>query len=213
MPFKANAERRHRIPKQQLRATNWAEYDAALRGRGSLTVWFTDAATAASKAEPRTTRGGQRRYSALAISTAPTLRTVFRLTLRQTEGLIGSIIALLGFDLPVPGHTTLSRRAETFGGAGALVGHPTHTSDPRQHEPAAMWPRRVAGPEAREQDAPAVAQAAHRRGCQHGADRRAHPDDERRRCCLAVQASVRANHELNRLIHRRWRLRPGRRLL
>ncbi|MFC7737940.1 IS5 family transposase [Roseomonas sp. GCM10028921] len=114
MPFKANADRRHRIPKQRFRATNWAEYDAALRGRGSLTVWFTDAAIAAWKAEPRTTRGGQRRYSAQAITTALTLRTVFRLALRQTEGLIGSIIALLGLDLAVPDHSTLSRRAETL---------------------------------------------------------------------------------------------------
>ncbi|MFC0387934.1 IS5 family transposase [Muricoccus vinaceus] len=114
MPFKANADRRHRIPKQQFRATNWAEYDAALRGRGSLTVWFTDAAIAAWKAEPRTTRGGQRRYSALAITTALTLRTVFRLALRQTEGLIGSIIALLGLDLAVPDHSTMCRRAETL---------------------------------------------------------------------------------------------------
>ena len=46
MPFKADAARRHRIPKQQHRVTNWADYDAALRQRGSLTVWFTDDATA-----------------------------------------------------------------------------------------------------------------------------------------------------------------------
>jgi hypothetical protein len=93
---------------------NSAAYDAALRQRGSLTVWFTDAAIAAWKAEPPTTRGGQRRYSELAIATALTLRAVFRLALRQTEGLIGSIIALLGLDLAVPDHTTLSRRAETL---------------------------------------------------------------------------------------------------
>ncbi len=41
MPFKANADRWHRIPKQRQKVTNWAEYDAGLRGRGSLTVWFT----------------------------------------------------------------------------------------------------------------------------------------------------------------------------
>ena len=93
---------------------NSAAYDASLRQRGSLTVWFTDTAIAAWKAEPRTTRGGQSRYSALAIATALTLRTVFRLALRQTEGLIGSIIALLGLDLAVPDHTTLSRRAENL---------------------------------------------------------------------------------------------------
>jgi hypothetical protein len=114
LPFKANAKRRHRIPKPRFRATHWAQYDAALRGRGSLTVWFTDTAIAAWKAEPRTTRGGQPRYSELAIATALTLRSVFRLTLRQTEGLIGSIISLLGLGLPVPDHTTLSRRAETL---------------------------------------------------------------------------------------------------
>jgi len=114
MPFKANADRRHHIPKQRRRVTNWAEYDAALRQRGSLTVWFTEEAVAAWEAEPRTTPGGQPHYSSLAITTALTLKAVFRLALRQTEGLIGSVIRLLGLDLSVPDHTTLSRRAETL---------------------------------------------------------------------------------------------------
>ncbi len=73
MSFKANADRRHRIPKQRRRITNWAEYDAALRQRGSLTAWFTEAAIAAWHAEPRTTPGGQPHYSSLAIATALTL--------------------------------------------------------------------------------------------------------------------------------------------
>jgi hypothetical protein len=90
MPFKANADRRHHIPAQQHRVKNWAEYDAGLRARGSLTVWFTAEAIEAWRAAPRTTRGGQPCYSALAITTALTLRAVFRLPLRQTEGLIGS---------------------------------------------------------------------------------------------------------------------------
>src|SRR3954463_4888861 len=114
VPFKANAARRHRIPRQRHRVTNWAEYDAALRQRGSLTVWFTDEAVAARRAEPRTSRGGQPWYSSLAILTALTLRAVFRLGLRQTEGLIGSVLRLLGLDLAVPDHTTLSRRAGTL---------------------------------------------------------------------------------------------------
>jgi hypothetical protein len=114
VPFKANAERRHHIPKQRHRVTNWAAYDAGLRQRGSLTVWFTEEAISAWQAEPRTTRGGQPHYSALAITTALTLRAVFRLALRQTEGLIGSILHLLGLDLAVPDHTTLSRRAEAL---------------------------------------------------------------------------------------------------
>ena len=94
--------------------TNWPTYEAGLRARGSLAVWFTPEAIAAWRAEARTTRGGQPRYSALAITTALTLRAVFRLALRQTEGLISSILALLGLDLAVPDHSTLSRRAETL---------------------------------------------------------------------------------------------------
>src|SRR3954454_4438744 len=114
VPFKLNQHRRHHIPRQQRKVTNWPAYDASLRQRGSLTVWFTDEAIAAWKAEPRTTRGGQPWYSELAILTALTLRAVFRLAFRQTEGLIGSLMRLLGLDLPVPDHTTLSRRAATL---------------------------------------------------------------------------------------------------
>src|SRR3954466_11726418 len=115
VPFEANAARRHRIPRQRHRGTHWAAYDAPLRQRGSLTVWFTEEAVAAWRAEPRTTPGGQPWYSPLAILTALTLRAVFRLGLRQTEGLVGSILRLLGLELAVPDHTTLSRRAATLG--------------------------------------------------------------------------------------------------
>ena len=114
MPFKLNHDRRRHILRQKHRVTNSASYDAALRQRGSLTVWFTDEAVEGWRAEPRTTPGGQPWYSPLAILTALTLRSVFRLALRQTEGLIGSIIGLLGLELRVPDHSTLSRRARTL---------------------------------------------------------------------------------------------------
>src|SRR3954451_728472 len=114
MPFKLNQAGRHHIPRQRHKVTNWPAYDASLRQRGSLTVWVTDEAITAWKAEPRTTRGGQPWYSELAILTALTLRAVFRLALRQTEGLIGSVIHLLGLDLASPDHTTLSLRAATL---------------------------------------------------------------------------------------------------
>ena len=126
MPFKLNQDCRHHIPRQQHKGTNWPAYDVSLRQRGSLTMWFTDAAIVAWAAEPRTTRGGQSRYSPLAILTALTIRAVFRLAYRQAESLLGSIVGLLGLDLRVPDHTTLSRRAATLGvprpgnaGAGA----------------------------------------------------------------------------------------------
>jgi len=114
LPFKLNQDRRHHIPKQKHKLKNWRAYDASLRQRGSLTVWFTDEAIEGWRAEPRTTPGGQPWYSPLAILTALTLRAVFRLALRQTEGLIGSVIGLLGLALSVPDHSTLSRRAETL---------------------------------------------------------------------------------------------------
>src|SRR5215203_4569874 len=114
LPFTLNQAGRRHIPRQQRKVTNWPAYDASLRQRGSLTVWFTDEAIAAWRAEPRTTRGGQPWYSPLAILTALTLRAVFRLALRQTEGLIGSVIHLLGLDLASPDHTTLGRRAVTL---------------------------------------------------------------------------------------------------
>ena len=114
LPFKLNQHRCYRFSKQKHKVMNWHEYDASLRQRGSVTVWFTDEAIKAWRAEPRTTPGGQPWYSPLAILTALTLRAVFRLALRQTEGLIGSVIGLLGLDLAAPDHSTLSRRAETL---------------------------------------------------------------------------------------------------
>jgi Transposase DDE domain len=80
MPFKANAAGRHHILRQRQRVTNWSQYDAALRQRGSLTIWVTEEAIAAWQAEPRTTRGGQPQYAPLAITTALTLRAVFRVS-------------------------------------------------------------------------------------------------------------------------------------
>ena len=150
MPFKTNAARRHRIPKQQHRVTNWAEYDAALRQRGSLTVWFSQEAIAAWRAEPRTTPGGQPHYSALAIRTALTLRAVFRLALRQTEGLIR-------LDPRTPESGSGRARSLNPEPAGRNPGGTKAMSELRracspaggQHRPASVRTRRVADREAR----------------------------------------------------------------
>jgi hypothetical protein len=73
-------------PETAAQSDELGRLDIALRECGGLTVWFTEAAIAAWKAERRATRGGQPRYSALAITTALTLRAVFRLALHQTKG-------------------------------------------------------------------------------------------------------------------------------
>ena len=132
MPFRLNQNRRCHIPRTPRRVTNCPAYDASLRQRGSLTMWFTDTAITGWAAAPRTTRGGQPWYSPLAILTALTLRAVFCLAYRQAEGLLGSIVGLLGLSLRVPDHTTLSRRAATLevprpGNTGAgSDGEPMH---------------------------------------------------------------------------------------
>ena len=59
MPFKHHLSGRRHIPRQRHRVTNWRDYDAALRNRGSLTVWFSEEALAVWKALPRKTPGGQ----------------------------------------------------------------------------------------------------------------------------------------------------------
>jgi len=114
MPFKHNAARRHRLGKMKFKVANWAEYEAGLRRRGSLTLWMTTEALSSWQAAKRTTRGGQPRYSDLAIETALTVGLVFGLRLRQTEGLLTSVLELMGLDLTMPDHTTLSRRARTW---------------------------------------------------------------------------------------------------
>ncbi|MCW2239649.1 transposase [Azospirillum canadense] len=86
MPFKHHAAHRHQLPRAKYRMTNWAAYEASLRQRGSLTIWFNEDALQACRAAPRATRGGHPRYSAAAIETALTLRAPFHFAFRQTEG-------------------------------------------------------------------------------------------------------------------------------
>nr|AFV27405.1 Transposase [Vibrio coralliilyticus] len=106
-----NSSRRHHIRKMKFKVTNWSEYEAGLCQRGSLTLWMTPEALSSWQAPKRTTRGGQPRYSDLAIETALMLGLVFGLRLRQTEGLRTSVLKLTGLGLAVPDHSTLSRRA------------------------------------------------------------------------------------------------------
>src|SRR3954449_5339557 len=114
LPFKLNQTRRRHVPRRTHKVTNRPAYEASLRRRGSLTVWFSAEAIEGWAAAPRTTPGGQPWYSALAILTALTPRAVFRLAYRQAEGLLGSVVGLLGLALRVPDHTTSSRRAATL---------------------------------------------------------------------------------------------------
>ena len=89
---------------------NWSSYDRALVRRGDVTLWLAPEAIAAWEPGRVGTRGGQLRYSDLAIETTLTLRLLFHLPLRQAEGFLHSLLELMGIELSAPDHTTLSRR-------------------------------------------------------------------------------------------------------
>jgi hypothetical protein len=113
MPLKFNNNRSKRL-RAQYRIWNWPQYDAGLRRRGDLTLWLDEAAMAGWQAPRRATPGGQACYSDLVIELVLMLRLVFHLALRQAEGFVGSVFRMLGLDLSIPDHTTLSRRGRDF---------------------------------------------------------------------------------------------------
>ena len=87
---------------------NWPAYEASLRRRGSLTLWIEDSALEHWQS---CGKGGQARYTDAAIQTSLMVRTAFKLPLRQTEGLMASILTLMDLTISAPDHTTVSRRA------------------------------------------------------------------------------------------------------
>nr|ALU64620.1 Aldehyde dehydrogenase B [Rhizobium leguminosarum bv. viciae] len=113
-----------------LRRRSSGEYETGLRRRGSLTLWLTPEALSKWYAPRRKTRGGQHRYSDLAIETTLTLGMVFGLRLRQAEGLVESVLQLMGLALAVPDHTTLSRRAGAWRSAGKRPGNQVPPAGP-----------------------------------------------------------------------------------
>ncbi len=108
------SSRVHPTYKTKYRVTNWPEYDQALVNRGDLTLWITPEAIKAWNAIATGHRGAPRKYSDLAIETALTVRLLFHLPLRQTEGFLRSLFDLMGLGLDVPDHTTLSRRGASL---------------------------------------------------------------------------------------------------
>ena len=98
--------------KKKYRVGNWPDYDRALVQRGDVTLWLAPHAIATWETAGVGKRGGQLQYSDVAIETALTLRLLFHLPLRQTEGFLRSIFGMLGLDLSAPDHTTLSRRGQ-----------------------------------------------------------------------------------------------------
>ena len=104
----------YKYAKSQYRVGNWPEYETGLRRRGDLTVWLSDEVLDAWREAPSGKPGGQRTYADIAIEAALTIRMVFHLPLRQTEGFLRCLAELLEIDLPIPDHTTLLRRLKSL---------------------------------------------------------------------------------------------------
>lgn len=104
---------------------NWSSYNAALRRRGSLSVWFDPDMVWVPP--PSGKRGRRHSFSDAAIQTCLTMKVLFGLPLRQTTGFVESLLRLVGLDWAVPDFSTLCRRQRTLnvslpyrGGTGPL---------------------------------------------------------------------------------------------
>ena len=119
--------------KTKYHVRNWASYERALVHRGDVTVWLSPAAIAAWEPDGGGRRGGQRKYSDVAIETVLALRRIFHLPLRQAEGFLTSLFRLMGLALPSPDHTTLSRRGQPL----------DVTLRPPPHDPQSASPKNI----------------------------------------------------------------------
>ncbi|MDZ8258969.1 IS5 family transposase [Nostoc sp. ChiQUE01b] len=97
--------------KAQYKVKNWNAYDAALKQRGSITFWVNEEVIEQWRNQQKTGRkGASNYYSDVAIATMGTIQSVFHLPGRQAEGFLESLFMLMGIELAVPDHSTLSRR-------------------------------------------------------------------------------------------------------
>lgn len=109
-----NQKPRTNNKKTTYRLRNWSQYNQALVRRGSLTVWFSEDVLDQWYYEGPKQRGAQFTYTDLVIETALTLKAVFRLGFRQSQGLLASMLSLLQVERKVPDYTTLCRRQKTL---------------------------------------------------------------------------------------------------
>ena len=90
------------------RTTNWSEYNAALQARGSLLIWLDQ--DMAWFAAPTGKRGRSPTFSDAAIQFCLSIKCLFGLPLRQSIGMVESLLKLAGLDWPAPDFSTISRR-------------------------------------------------------------------------------------------------------
>jgi hypothetical protein len=100
--------------KELYRVKNWTEYEKALVQRGSITFWLSEDIEQTWLYDGEKQRGSQFDYSDKAIEIMLTIKEVFHLTNRGVEGFVRSLFQMMNIDLPVPDHSTLSKRGKTL---------------------------------------------------------------------------------------------------
>lgn len=97
--------------KSNYKVRNSKEYDAGLKQRGSISLWVSEEVIEQWRNEQKTgRRGASNYYSEVAITTMVRIQSLFHLAGRQTEGFLESLFMVMGIELAVPDHSTLSRR-------------------------------------------------------------------------------------------------------
>ena len=98
--------------KSRYRTTNWPSYNAALKSRGSLTIWLDKRMQWFAAASGK--RGRSPKFSDAAIQFCLTIKNLFGLALRQAVGFVESLLKLSGLHWPVPDFSTLCRRQRSL---------------------------------------------------------------------------------------------------
>ena len=101
-------------PKGLYRVKNWSKYDKALVQRGAITFWMSDDFEKIWLHTGKKQRGSQFDYSDQAILVMLTIKEVFHLTHRGVEGFVRSLFRMMKINLPVPDHSTLSKRGKAL---------------------------------------------------------------------------------------------------
>ena len=94
------------------RTTNWSDYNATLRKRGSLLIWLDKEMAWYAPHEGRP--GRPPIFSEAAIQFCLSIKVLFKLPVRQTAGRVASLLQLAGLNWPVPDYSTLCRRQKTL---------------------------------------------------------------------------------------------------
>jgi len=110
------AEAASKPKKKSYAIRNWRDYNASLVNRGDVTFWFSEEVVDSWEHENDEKKNGRPfTYSDVAVETLLTIRELFRLPYRQTEGLGRALAKLMGADIVIPHHTSLQKRAAKLG--------------------------------------------------------------------------------------------------